>query len=352
MSFVNTRTSLGEQAAFDALVAHTLTELNEDGINNLVESAVSYQDNLISVNFPNVTGLVSNSFYDNPLLETIDIGKQCHLQGYPITYCPKLKSLILRGTTGISTLSANTAFNATPIVLGICGIFVPRALISDYMSNSDWSNYASMIRAIEDMPITDFSTITHSWTQIKSMIDDESFFSSNYRVGDYKQFEYGIYRAAAEIAKIDSANKYVDFVLKYSNETIQRSSLKTRLDAIYANELPADLKTIISPISKKYNYRGEIETVNAPLWALYSKDLNLSGDYLVESEGEEYSLYDTNAKRRKYLLKSSVSYNTWWTGSYYGNSYGIVINANGNASYANLSSTYSLIFGFRIQKTT
>ena len=136
MSFVNTRTSLGEQAAFDALIAHTLTELNEDGISILPSRCIYYQENLRSVNFPNVTSISASAFSNNPFLETIDIGKQCVISDIPIEICPKLKALILRGTTGITTLNRNNMFHGTPIGMGLAGIFVPRSLISDYLANT------------------------------------------------------------------------------------------------------------------------------------------------------------------------------------------------------------------------
>lgn len=362
MSFVNTRTSLGEQAAFDALIAHTLTELNEDGISILPSQCIYYQENLRSVNFPNVTSISASAFSNNPLLETIDIGKQCIIYDTPIENCQKLKALILRDTTGISTLNQAAGLSGTPISFGIAGIFVPRALLSDYLANGRWAAYANVIRAIEDMPITDFSTITHTWTQIKSMVDDESFFSSDYAIGDYKQFTYGEHTVLAEIVKIDSTNKYVDFVLKNYDETIKmRASggmtaysetlAKARLDQIYANELPSNLKAAITSISKTYyNYDGTTETVNAPLWLLNTKDVNLTGTYVKESEGEEYTAFSTSGKRVKRNQQTGKTGN-WWLGSAYSSSYFVSVNSSGNGIGYNMTNSYGLVFGFRIKKS-
>lgn len=362
MSFINTRTSLGEQAAFDALVAHTLTELNEDGISILPKYCVSYQDNLRSVNFPNAVSMVENTFYDNPLLETIDIGKKCTINGVSIKKCPKLKALILRGTTGIAYLGVDYALDQTPIILRTAGIFVPRSLIPDYLADTKWVKYKNVIRAIEDMPITDFSTITHTWTQIKSMVDDESFFSSDYAIGDYKQFTYGEHTVLAEIVKIDSTNKYVDFVLKNADEMIKMRAgnapiaysetlAKARLDQIYTNELPSDLKAAITPISKTYyKYDGTTETVNAPLWMLNTKDVNLTGSYLKESEGEEYTAFDTASKRIK-RNQQTVQIDAWWLGSSRDSASFVIINTSGSASSSGGTNTFTLIFGFRIMKS-
>lgn len=363
MSFINTRTSLGEQAALDALVAATITEINEDALHTLETYALYYQNGLVSVNFPNVTRIKSIAFYSVPELQTIDIGKQCVIQGEAFALCPKLRALILRGTTGISTLDG-AQFQKTPIGFKLAGIYVPRSLLSDYLANNNWAVYSDVIRAIEDMPVTDFSTITHTWSQIKSMVNNESFFSSDYAVGDYKQFTYGTHTVIAEIAKIDSTNKYVDFIVKNPDETCKcteysnyitsyaNTILKARLDAIYANELPSDLKAVISPVTKKYHsYDDTVETFNDSIWLLNSNDVNATGNYLKDNEGEAYSIFDTNGKRTKYNQTSCSSVG-WWLGSAYNSSQFMFVTANGAVSYSYPSNNYGIVFGFRIKKDT
>ena len=363
MSFINTRTTMGEQAAFDALIEQTITEINEDEIRALEQYSVSFQKNLISVNFPNVTRMESRSFQSNPLLETIDIGSVCLIRsGVLFNACPGVKALILRGTDSISILGSTNAFTLTKIGLRLGGIYVPRALLSDYCADATWSAYSDVIRAIEDMPITDFSTITHTWTQIKSMIDDESFFASSYTEGDYKQFTYGDYTVLAEIVKINMADKYVDFLLKNPAETLNHMStsgmtsysntaVKQRLDQIYADELPSDLKAAITPVSKKYHvYDGTTETVTAPLWLLNSKDVNATGNYLTDSEGEEYSVFLDNGGRQKRSI-TTCDLVTWTTGSAYSATSFVIINTNGTFASGGYTSSAPIIFGFRIQKS-
>lgn len=369
MSFVNTRAILGDQVTLDALIAHTLTELNEDGISDLVPYAVSYQDNLVSVNFPNVSNISNNGIANNPLLETVDIGKQCTIATNAFRSCPNIRRLILRGTTGISSIGSNTTLADTKIVVKMGAIYVPRALISAYRADQSWNTtgYTKMIKAIEDMDIssTDFSSITHTWTQIKSMVDDDSFFASSYAEGDFKQFTYGQHTVVAEIAKINSANKYVDFVLVSSDENVtwmspsttgmvaySNTTAKARLDEIYANELPSDLKAAITPVSKKYYvYDGTTETVTAPLWFLNTKDVNASSSYLKESEGEEYSIFSDNSKRKKYDQANLGQSFTWVLGSAYNSSTFVRINTSGACSSVNYLNSAPIIFGFRIQKS-
>ena len=362
-SFVNTRTSLGEQAAFDAIIEDALTELIEDGVTIIEANSIAYLNNLKSVNFPNVTRIFARGFYEDKSLESIDIGKPCYINSGSLGNLFKLKALILRGTESISQLSTRTTLSDTMIGLRLAGILVPRSMIPNYLADTKWASYSNVIRAIEDMPITDFSTITHTWTQIKDMVDDESFFSSNYAEGDFKTFTYGDHTVNAEIAKINSTSKYVDFVLKNTDEIINQmsyssgmiaysqSELKTRLDDIYANELPSDLKAAITPVSKEYYvYDGTTETVTAPLWALNSKDVNATGEYLKESEGEEYSIFATNAERIKYYQKT-FNGATWALGTSPGSNKFVMITTSGGFSAVSHNSSSSLIFGFRIQKS-
>lgn len=66
-------------------------------------------------------------------------------------YNSRLSALILPGLT-LCTLGHSNAFPNTPIAAGTGYIYVPSALVDSYKTATNWSTYASQIRAIEDYP--------------------------------------------------------------------------------------------------------------------------------------------------------------------------------------------------------
>jgi hypothetical protein len=66
--------------------------------------------------------------------------------------CRQLDALILRNTANVVTLTNKNAFYNTKINSGTGYIYVPASLVDQYKSASNWSNFASTIRAIEDYP--------------------------------------------------------------------------------------------------------------------------------------------------------------------------------------------------------
>jgi hypothetical protein len=59
--------------------------------------------------------------------------------------------LILRNTGEVCSLGTN-AFDSSGVTNGTGYIYVPRALVDSYKADTNWSTYASQIRAIEDYP--------------------------------------------------------------------------------------------------------------------------------------------------------------------------------------------------------
>ena len=372
MAFVNTKNIIGEQALFDALVSHQITEFNDDMVTELGVQALGHQENLRSVNFPSLTRIGQSAFTNCPNLETIDIGGLLTLFTTPgLSGSPLLKALILRNTSGVSRTSNSSSWLERTTFAMLSGfIYVPRSLLSSYKpqytGNNYWTPYRRAIRAIEDMPILDAETINLTWTQIKSMIDDESFFSDGYDVEDLKKVTYTdgttSHTVYFEIAKIDTTNKYVDFVLVNPSELspMSNSSMvaysdslaKARLDAIYNNELPSDLKAAITPITKPYyKFDGEIEYVTAPLWMLNTKDVNYTSSYLKESEGENYTIFDSIGKRVKFS-QNTGEVGAWCLGSAQNATKYMAVSTSGQTASQSPTTNGYLVFGFRIQKST
>ena len=85
-------------------------------------------------------------------LKKIDLGGAItRLSSAFMSYANKVTALILRGVTTVPTLGSS-AFTGTAVKSGTCYVYVPKALEATFKVASNWSTYASQIRAIEDYP--------------------------------------------------------------------------------------------------------------------------------------------------------------------------------------------------------
>lgn len=106
---------------------------------------------LTYINLPNVTKTDTYAFYGCKALVKADFAKLGAISYSDFQNCSALEALILRKTT-VCTLVASDVFNGSGIKSGIGYIYVPSNLVNSYESASNWSTYASQIRAIEDYP--------------------------------------------------------------------------------------------------------------------------------------------------------------------------------------------------------
>ena len=102
--------------------------------------------------FPKVSTVNSGVFNYCTNLTKIDLGGAItRLSSAFMAYANKVTALILRGVTTVPTLGSTT-FNNTAIKSGTCYVYVPKELEATFKVASNWSTYASQIRAIEDYP--------------------------------------------------------------------------------------------------------------------------------------------------------------------------------------------------------
>lgn len=191
---------------FEALLTNKLTELNSD-VSSIRQYSFRGATALTSVNLPKATKIETNAFYgctklasvNMPLvksiagdafnscsvlphivlpsltsgagymfrycylLKTIDLPVIANIVANMFTDCRRLTAIILRSPT-MCTLENTSAFTNCYHITGTtngtynpngdkdCYIYVPSALVDSYKSATNWSNYASQIRAIEDYP--------------------------------------------------------------------------------------------------------------------------------------------------------------------------------------------------------
>ena len=143
-------TSIGNYAFYGC---SKLTTANFPAVTSIGENAFKSCSNLTTVNFPVATHIRANAFDSCSNLTTADFGPVANINTNAFRYCSKLTTLILRSET-MCALGNTGVFNSTPITSGGTGyIYVPRALVDSYKSATNWSNFASQFRALEDYTV-------------------------------------------------------------------------------------------------------------------------------------------------------------------------------------------------------
>lgn len=193
--FVNTTDVLGDDAVCDGLITKTLAEYADNRVTSIGNYAFYNCAALISVNVPAATTIGIYSFYNCDILAsvnmpaarslanyafyncyelstvyvpavetiaksafrycsslvTIDLPVVTSISTYAFYSCAALTAVIIRSDT-LCTLDDIDAFVGTPIADGTGYIYVPSALVDEYTNGTNWSEYSSQIRAIEDYP--------------------------------------------------------------------------------------------------------------------------------------------------------------------------------------------------------
>ncbi len=91
------------------------------------------------------------AFGNNQYLTKVDFSKLKAFLASDLSGCVLLSAVILRSAS-VCSLPNTNVFNRTPVASGTGYIYVPKALVDSYKAATNWSTYASQIRAIEDYP--------------------------------------------------------------------------------------------------------------------------------------------------------------------------------------------------------
>lgn len=111
-----------------------------------------------TVHLPILKTAENSSFRNSKGIISADLPICSKVDNLCFYYANRLKTLILRKSDSICTLQHTNAFTGTEIANGTGYIYVPKALLSDedatkdYRRATNWSTFASQIRAIEDYP--------------------------------------------------------------------------------------------------------------------------------------------------------------------------------------------------------
>lgn len=378
---MNSAETYGEDGLFRALVQNQLTEFEDDRITNVGQYGFNKRAGLEEIRLPSCERILQYGFYYCADLQTVDVGSLCLFDSHCVTNCPNLRNIIFRSTQGVSYIN-NWYFEANALK-GVHGaIYVPRSLLAEYRQkwSEGWQfrtgnvdavpSLVGHLQPLEDYPVSDFSTIPLTWTQIKAAVEDESFFTSGYLVGDLKKLEYGDKTVYMQLARIDAENHYIEFITRNFAETVamyssssvlvpySETTHKARLDAIYNSELPSDLKAVITPVTKRYGsaIQAGYEDVTLNLWTPSRKEFSGSYSGMAANEtGTKYTIFN-GISNLKFIsadptLTSYPESDFWVPSSSLSGSISMYgVSTSGTSGV--LTTQQALIFGFRIAKTS
>lgn len=121
-------------------------------------------NSLTSVVLPMATS-IGRAFASCAELVSVDLPVATSIGSWAFEDSPKLSAVILRNDAKFCRLENINAFENTPIASGTGYIYVPRALLVDggtwvnnYSKVTNWSNFASQFRALEDYTVDGTTT--------------------------------------------------------------------------------------------------------------------------------------------------------------------------------------------------
>lgn len=279
-----------------------------------------------------------------------------------------LQSLIIRSET-VSTLNSTNAIDGTPIIVGLGGIYVPSSILSSYKSASNWSTFADSIYPIDSYPVTNFETISDSWSQIIASIDNGSY-STKYKVGDTKKININNVDVYAQIVAFDrdvledgTTTVPITFIVKQfgwkgkinsTNVTDGgwadcklRKDLNDEENSGVILSIDSNIASRIKAVKKTYTATSDSSSTASvvdKLWIPSAREIFGGSSY--ENDGITYTdFFNTTDKKIKYNINDFKA--DFWLLRSVSNS--INFRSVGNTGYINSSSAaYScgVVFGF------
>lgn len=339
-TFTDTKTTLGNAGALDALVAHELTTFADSDLTSVGQQAFQYQTGLETIYLPNVASIGLMAFNQCTGLKTIYVGT---------------------GRNTMTTLG-NNAFDGC----GRCIIRVPDSLVATYRSGANWNTYSMLIYGETDAtaPTWDETEIADDMATFKSHVNAGTA-ASRYNIGQYKTIDLGtagsgraqiVAKNVRELANsIDTAQ--LEFVTSFALEPQIRmnpaytantsgtgsiggydaSEMKAYIENTIWPLFPSDWQDIIKECKiTSYGYDTS-ETSVTDMQSTAKVSLlsyrEVFGGTTKETIGPVYdfAFFNSSARIRGISNTSSVR---WWLRSATGKS-GFVTVSSGNANMSN-----------------
>ena len=326
----NTRTSLGEQAAFDALIEHTLTTFEDNQIIKLRKYAFSHQEQLTTVILPSLTeSTVEYAFDACTNLTTVNLGSTYQLAVNCFNNCSHLNAILLYRNYYTTSIYYEPwqVFKSTPINNDNGIIYVPNSQLSSYKSDSNWKPISYLIFSLNEYPQSDPSSIKDSWDTIITNCNTKTI--DNYNIGDTKQLIFGDNIVLMEIVakntdtlanSNDTAaltwmckNCYLTHRIDISNGHRggwKQCELRTWLQGSEIfQSFPIALQNGIKEVNKLTYYysNSTIDSSTETIWIPSAYEMGLNG-YETSDNNIQYTYFNTNAKRQKRKNGTTISY--------------------------------------------
>lgn len=342
---------MGDDAALDALVGDTLTELNEDGITTLRPRGVYCRDALISANFPNLQQIGNYGFASCANLTTIDIGanKASGFSYDAFSGSTKLRHLVLRGSAKPTSLSYSFIQQMNnEIRWGNGAVYVPSDLVSSYRNDSVWGYFT--ILPLSEYPSSTYGAIQDSWEDILEAESDGTYLTK-YHIGDKKLVNIGdsshwfkiiafdtdelVSGGTAKITwKINDASETHKMNTSGTTGGWENSLLRAWLSDSMLPTLPSELQSAIKTVVKTYYDYNTSSTLscNDKLFVPSCRELGRSGSN-YESSGCVYSQWTSNRWFAFNAKTSTSPYSQWTRTSYTNNNFRTFTNGSSVSSY-------------------
>lgn len=136
----------------------SLTELDVSSVTSAQNNCLYGCNSLTELCFSSLPALGQQTIKECHSLRKIDFHKLTKFEsGYHLQNAKQLIAVIIR-TEAVCTLQNTNTFTGTPIESGTGYIYVPRALVNSYKTATNWSNFASQFRALEDYTVDGTTT--------------------------------------------------------------------------------------------------------------------------------------------------------------------------------------------------
>lgn len=139
------------KAQLNALIDRSITKIESDA-ESVGNNSFRYCTALTGVVFPVAKSVGGWAFRQCVSLVSADFSEVENVDASAFEECNVLTNLILRKES-VASLAAKSAFTGTPIESGTGYIYVPAALVDTYKAATNWSNFASQFRALENFTV-------------------------------------------------------------------------------------------------------------------------------------------------------------------------------------------------------